>query len=429
MREVITFKRQSGIRNPSSGIETNSMRRMRRGLSRAGVLLGCGLIMMACGSSAPKGTTSAGTGGRDGGAGGMVTSTGGVNGSGGNFAGSGGRVSATGGTSPSGGAGGGDSPGSGGRAASGGTAAGGSSGGGNFATGGGSAGAAGTSGAAGRGSGGAGGTSNVGGSGGTGISPKPPADPSAGCGEAAPELGSGTAPLSVASHQYYVKLPTTYDSNKAFPVIFVFNGTADGIRWGELNAGFEGRSVIRVYPNTTAAAGWGAGDVSFFLPLYKEVTSHFCVDKARVFAAGSDSGGTFASILGCEHASLLRGVAMSGTREPTAGTADAAYPWDVTMRACTGQVTAIVIHGVMDQVSRAENGPKMRDFYRGLNHCGTETIDARTSSLDATCVQYQSCDAGHPVYWCPHSDPTYASTNHGWPSFAGTLTWSVFSAY
>jgi len=33
------------------------------------------------------------------------------------------------------------------------------------------------------------------------------------------------------------------------------------------------------------------------------------------------------------------------------------------------------------------------------------------------------------VYWCQHTDPNYSNTNHGWPAFAGNMTWETFSKY
>jgi hypothetical protein len=89
-----------------------------------------------------------------------------------------------------------------------------------------------------------------------------------------------------------------------------------------------------------------------------------------------------------------------------------------------------VIHGKNDNVVGPANGPKTRDFYVALNHCGTTTqpVAGYTDTL-SNCVQYQGCDAGFPVYWCLHTDPNYSNTNHGWPAFAAKMTWGVFSSY
>jgi len=271
----------------------------------------------------------------------------------------------------------------------------------------------------------AGGASGGAGAGGSGGAPKPPARPSAGCGKPLPATGTSAAPLTVANHDYYVKVQASYDANTPYPMVIVFNGTADRLNWGELNAGYEGRASIRVYANpSNTSAGWSVNDLSFFTPLYDQLTSSFCVDTARVFASGSDSGGTFVDILGCEYARVLRAVAFSGSKELTT------HPLDPAQRSCTGQVAAIVIHSPQDRIVRPEGGDKARDFYLAVNHCGTATAPlARYSGSPSYCVQYQGCDEGFAVSWCPHTDPTYADTYHGWPSFAGPMTWSLFSSY
>jgi hypothetical protein len=90
----------------------------------------------------------------------------------------------------------------------------------------------------------------------------------------------------------------------------------------------------------------------------------------------------------------------------------------------------VVIQGKNDTVVGPENGPKTRDFYAKLNHCGTMTtpVQGYTDTL-SNCVQYQGCDPGYPVYWCQHTDPNYSNTNHGWPAFAPKFLWMLWSSY
>jgi poly(3-hydroxybutyrate) depolymerase len=282
---------------------------------------------------------------------------------------------------------------------------------------------------AGGGSGGNAGRGGAGSGGAGGSGGKAPADPSTGCGKANPQTGSSGSPLNVSNHQYYVKLPTGYDANKPYPVLFMFNPTNNPISWAETSAGFEQLGAkdawIRVYPHpANSSSGWGSGDVSFFTPLYNTITSSFCVDKKRMFAAGESSGGDFSSILGCEHADQLRAVGPCSTK-PVNG-----YPLTVGSRNCTGHVTAVVIHGKNDNVVGPANGPLTRDFYVALNHCSSMStpVPGYTDTL-SNCVEYQGCDAGFPVVWCNHTDPEYSGTNHGWPKFAAKYLWEKFSSY
>ncbi len=250
---------------------------------------------------------------------------------------------------------------------------------------------------------------------------------SGGCGKTNPQLGSSGSPLTVSGHQYYVKLPTGYDADKPYPTMIMFNPTNNPIGWAESNAGFEAagpkENWIRVYPHpANSSSGWGAGDVSFFTPLYEQITGAYCVDKARVFAAGESSGGDFSSILGCEHADKVRAIGPCATKNVPQ------YQLNATTRKCTGQVTAVVIHGKMDTEVGPENGPKTRDFYKALNHCDSTTkpVSGYTDN-QSNCVQFDGCDPNRDVIWCQHSDPNYNNTNHGWPRFAGKFLYEQFS--
>lgn len=274
---------------------------------------------------------------------------------------------------------------------------------------------------------GSGGSAGAGGSGSGGAGGKVAPKPSAGCSKLNPQTGSAQAPLMVSNHQYYVKLPTDYDASKAYPVMIMFNPTNNPISWAEQSAGFEAtgpkENWIRVYPHPqNSSAGWGAGDVAFFEPFFEQITANFCIDEARVFAAGESSGGDFSSILGCEHADKVRAIGPCATKNVSQ------YPLDADTRDCAGQVTAVIIHGKNDSVVGTENGPKTRDFYTALNHCGMSTMPVEGySDTLSNCVLYQECDASYPVYWCQHTDPNYSNTNHGWPAFAPKFLYNLFS--
>ncbi len=365
------------------------------------------LLALACSSGLQSGDDD-GTGGTDAGAGG-----------------SGGAIASGGATGPSGG------QNSGGALASGGSSAGGSSAGGSESSGGASIGGSESTGGADSSGGadGVGGGEPNGSGGSDGGDEKAPPKPSAGCNKANPAVGSSGSPLTVSGHQYYVKLPTNYDPSKPYPVLIMFNPTGNPISWAEQSAGYERNEAkdkaIRVYPHpANSSSGWGAGDVSFFAPFHQKIIGDYCVDENRVFAAGESSGGDFASILGCEHADKVRAIAPCATKNVPQ------YQLNPSTRNCTGQVTAIVIHGKDDKVVGTENGPKTRDFYTALNSCGSNATPVQGyTDTQSNCVMYEGCDDGYPVYWCHHTDPEYSGTNHGWPKFAANMTWKVFSEY
>lgn len=395
-------------------------------------------MIASCSSVEEPPVSTGGTGGTAGTAGtsGGTAGSSGASGAGGSASGAAGKGGAgsggTGGASGSSSGASGSAGSSSGSAGQGGSVAGGGQGGsagtaGGSGAGTGGAGDGGTAGDAGSGGSMAGGGSSGGGAGGT--SGKPPADPSSGCNKANPQTGSSGSPLTVSGHQYYVKLPTGYDPSEAYPTLFMFNPTNNPISWAEQSAGFESNGAkdawIRVYPHpANPSSGWGGGDVSFFQPLYDTITDSFCVDQARVFAAGESSGGDFSSILGCEHADKIRAIGPCATKNVNG------YPLNAEQRDCTGQVAAVIIHGKNDNVVGPENGPLTRDFYVDLNHCMSMSmpVEGYTDML-SNCVEYQGCDAGFPVFWCQHTDPEYSNTNHGWPRFAARFLFETFSQY
>jgi len=59
-------------------------------------------------------------------------------------------------------------------------------------------------------------------------------------------------------------------------------------------------------------------------------------------------------------------------------------------------------------------GEAARDYYLRRNGCSAESWTAAVEP----CRSYANCEAGLPVAWCTHDEPTYDDTNHGWPSFA-----------
>jgi polyhydroxybutyrate depolymerase len=253
--------------------------------------------------------------------------------------------------------------------------------------------------------------------------PKAPAKPSAGCSkQTLSEVGSSTQPLVISGHNYYVKLPTGYEPTKPYPVLYAFHPAGNTGAWCERVMGYETNGAkdgaIRVYPNAAnISQGWQTTDVPFFAALHEKIMADYCVDEGRAFAAGESPGGDFAIMLGCEHGDQLRAIASCANT-------------DRPLKQCVGETAIVLIHGKYDNVLGVGVGSRTRDAYAALNHCGSTTtpVTGYTDPL-SNCVQYDCCDAGKPVYWCEHTDPEYANTYHGWPAFAGNMTWELFASF
>ncbi len=392
-----------------------------------GTWFACGLALasVACTGSDPGGATGTGSGNGTGrGGSGQAGSTG--------TGATGGATTGTGGTGT-----GGATTGPGG--------AGGSTGGAGGATGGagGSGGSTGGTGGAGGATGGSAGKGGSGGAGGTPIDagtprpdasldsgtpppdapPPPPADAttSSGCG-AAMTPGSGNFTIDVAGtmRSYIVKIPTTYDTNKPYRLVFAWHGlggTAQQIAqfgYYQLEQPSAGSAIFVSGQglDTGTGAGWpntNGQDVNFVKALLEWMKKSYCIDEKRVFSVGMSYGGIMSNTLGCQMGGVFRAIA------PMAGSG----PFQFGTSACVGQVAAWLTHGTGDTVVTYDAGVGSRETWRTRNKCQATSQPTPPSP----CVAYDGCDPGYPVHWCAWDG------GHTIPTFAAGAIWSFLSQF
>jgi polyhydroxybutyrate depolymerase len=321
--------------------------------------------------------------------------------------GGGGGATGTGGSAPSSGGSSGGMVGSGGSGSGGTVGSGGSSSGGTVGTGGSSSGGTvGTWGSPGTG-GAAGGTS------------------SAGCGSTtttSPCSKSGTTcslDVGGTTRVYYVQLPSTYSATKPYPVVFQFHprgGSAEqALTEYRISAGLP--DAIYVTPqgltDSNGQAGWAntsGADIDFTKAMLSSVQSTYCVDNTRIFSVGFSYGGMMSFAVGCEMSDVFRAIApMSGSLYSDFG--------------CSGTKHPIAMwgsHGLNDTTVPIADGRAARDKILQQNHCGTTTVP---NSTDASCVDYQGCDAGYPVTWCEFNG------THMPPSFGTSAITAFFKSF
>jgi predicted esterase len=385
------------------------------------------------GGSVGTGGATPGTGGR--GTGGASSATGG-NGSGGG-PGAGGATPGTGGrgtgggSSSTGGNGSGGGPGAGGRgtggasssmggdtgrdaSAAGGTAAASGGRGGGGRTGAGGNGMGGTSGGA--------GGANTGGQttgGSTGTDPVK----SPGCGTTATaKTGNGqTISVGGSSRTYNLKLPDSYDMNKAYRLIVAIhwlNGTAQNVT----DANYYGlwslsqNSTVFVAPQGINN-GWsnsGGSDTTFIKALITQLESQLCIDTTRVFAEGFSMGGSMSYALASAAPEVFRAVAVHS-----------GGPMSGTTPGHSKPVAYFMTHGNQDTVCTypAYGAPQLQDFAK-VDGCKTPdpslsasafaaALPVPTSSAGA-CVDFTGCTAGYPVRACIFVGPHTATPSPNW---------------
>ncbi len=264
---------------------------------------------------------------------------------------------------------------------------------------------------------GVGGMSSAGGGGGR------PSGPSAGCTKDAPStepFGSavlhmvdvtGMAAQYTAGYthrKYCTTMPKNYDATKPYPVVFY--GPGCGATACEGNS-FGGRTDViivqaiagadakgdNIVPKNGAPGCFQAGKEStndspegpYFDQVMASVEDTYCVDKGKIFAAGTSSGAWLSNYLACARGNVLRGTASdSGGLQFNHGT-------------CTGGAAVMEFPGdsadTKDQEGNQIGSAAARDLFVKLNGCSTTPT---TMSFDKAnnCQVYGGCDS--PVVWC-----------------------------
>ncbi len=240
--------------------------------------------------------------------------------------------------------------------------------------------------------------------------PRPaPPSPSSGCGRPPAGAGEKVARAGKLQTPYLLTLPPGYDGKTPVPLAFAFHGRT---RSHTLLHGGDASRLAEELGSRYAVAyvkSIGAGydqpkeqrdNLQLFDALYPELLAKYCIDSEQVFALGHSSGGLFAEVLGCERSALLRGIAaVAGARVEAE---------------CRGGGAAQLIHGERDSVVSVSRGRHALAQFARASGCSEESAAIGAAS----CVRYTGCQASAPVEWCPHGEPTYQDTNHGWPSFA-----------
>ncbi len=283
------------------------------------------------------------------------------------------------------------------------------------------------SGQGGAGAGGAAGSSAAGASGSAGSGQSSLACPGLVMGPTG-HLTGQTLKVGALDRTYSLDVPAAFDPAKKIPVVFVFHGDGgdgEGIRGGYNFGAVAGNDAIFVYPDATADSGKSFDishvnnlDLDFFDALNASLAQSYCVDPARVFAAGMSRGGYFANWLGCQRGDKLRAIA------PHSGSiysdeANVQYTDEGSLVCPTPAPAAIVFHGESDNVVPFKDGQYGLLEWTVANTCGQSSKPFDPSP----CVAYDGCKADHPVVWC-----AIPGLGHDIWQKATQATWNFFKS-
>lgn len=253
--------------------------------------------------------------------------------------------------------------------------------------------------------------------------------PSAGCGKAAP--GSGFLPgqkITVvgAARTFGLYVPTTYNPNKGYPLIFALHGDGGDGAGARASMKLEGparEQAVFVYPDGRNKS-WDLDtmppeknpDVLFFDSVVAKLGESLCLARGRVFVTGHSNGAYMANQLGCWRGGVVRAIAPhsgGGPYDSTNKTYD-----DSGNLVCPGSpVAALIVHGKSDGVVAPSEGDFSLGHWKRVNGCQDKT----TKAAPEPCVFYTGC--ARPVGYC-----SVPGLGHAEWAPAAQATWDFFSA-
>src|SRR4051812_2103003 len=261
---------------------------------------------------------------------------------------------------------------------------------------------------------------------------QPPSNPSSGttpgCGKS-PTLTNGTHTITSSgqSRTYILSLPSNYDRNHGYRLIFGLhwlNGTAndvatggsDGAVWafyGQKN--LSGSNTIFVAPQgiDNGWANTNGRDVTLVDDLTRLVEGDLCVDTSEVFAMGWSYGGAMSYALACARPDVFRAVVVySGAN----------------LSGCSGGTQPVAyfgLHGIHDSVLNISNGRSLRDTFVRNNGCTQQNPpEPSQGSLRHITTAYSGCRAGYPVQWAAFDGDHTPDPVDGSGSTSGARTWT-----
>ncbi|MBT6178444.1 MAG: hypothetical protein HOI23_14455, partial [Deltaproteobacteria bacterium] len=191
--------------------------------------------------------------------------------------------------------------------------------------------------------------------------------------------------LDGVSRRYQVKLPTNYDSSRAYPVLFALHGlneTGNNVRSQFENVIDD--DALQVFPDGEGEQWNNSTDMEFIDALLTKLEADYCVDPAMVFAAGFSAGGGGTHAIGCYLGDRFRAIA------PIAGTG--------TFTECEGRVAVIQIQGTADIVAREEAAAAVRAHWLTVNQC--DDVESVGSSGYSECDEFVGCMPDYPTLYC-----------------------------
>ena len=205
---------------------------------------------------------------------------------------------------------------------------------------------------------------------------------------------------------YRLAIPTAYDANKSYPLVFNLHGfgstAAEQEFYSDMNRVGEAEGFLICYPDGIDNAwnvGWEFGseadDVGFISTLIDEISGNYNIDSERIYSCGMSNGGFMSYRLACEMNDRIAAVAsVTGSMAPLI------FPDCDPGKA----VSVMQIHGTADGTVPYSGDPDINihidtlvAFWADNNGCAEEADTSDVEDINMTDnttvkkIQYSDC--------------------------------------
>jgi len=226
-----------------------------------------------------------------------------------------------------------------------------------------------------------------------------------------PSTGTFTVGVAGSHRSALLRLPADYHSDRAYPLLLSLHPfVLDPATWEQYShlaqQGAQRGYIVATPRGSEPGPRWSvpggvktsADDFAFLDALIDQLSDRYCVDPARVFAAGFSAGAAMGTALGCERADRFAAIAASGGSNLT--------------QLCPDNTTTdtLILHGSADPVAPVVGntipftppvGLSVDSVVARLavrNGCGAAPTSVRLTP-SVLIDRYTNCTHGRLEYW------------------------------
>ena len=237
-------------------------------------------------------------------------------------------------------------------------------------------------------------------------------------------------------HEVYLDLPTNYDKNKPYRLVFgmhCMGGSAQNVAKNEHYYGYRDQkgakeSTIFVAPHGyTDNMPWRCGDNKdhlFFDEILTYLNENLCVDTSRVFSSGFSFGAMYSNSLAQTFQHRLRGVVVFATADQVIylpKNAGKPIAWMGTVGLSDGTCPPSMGRSARDRILK-NNGPE------GHTDCTGEKATEYTGG-NHVCYDYKTVDPRFPVKWCTFSGGHQWDMRENGKLWASDVGWEFITQF